>query len=211
VATGAQVRLVATNSGFTVGAEALTLSGQGVTTGGALRNAAGDNTWQGNITLATNATIGAASGTSLTIDVSSGNAITAANFNLTFGTYANNATPSALLTLNNFIPGNSLTFSSTSFNAGQMTNYFAFGTGFVDYSLSNTGNTFTITAIPEPSTIIAAIGLLGVGDADATGKCSGAVPGAETRSDYSFLNCSRDHSSFTSASPAPNAGPRPVK
>ena len=84
MATGAQVRLVATNSGFTVGAEALTLSGQGVTTGGALRNAAGDNTWQGNITLATNATIGAASGTSLTIDVSSGNAITAANFNLTF-------------------------------------------------------------------------------------------------------------------------------
>jgi autotransporter-associated beta strand protein len=84
VAAGAQVRLVATNSGFTVGTESLTLSGQGMSTGGALRNAAGDNTWQGNITLAANATIGAAAGTSLTLDVATGGAITAADFNLTF-------------------------------------------------------------------------------------------------------------------------------
>ena len=84
VASGAQLRLVATNSGFTVGSEALTISGQGVTTGGALRNAAGDNTWQGNITLATNATIGAASGTSLTLDVAAGNAISGSGYSLTF-------------------------------------------------------------------------------------------------------------------------------
>jgi autotransporter-associated beta strand protein len=286
VASGAQVRLVATNSGFIVGAESLTLSGQGVTTGGALRNAAGDNTWQGNITLAANATIGAASGTSLTIDVSTGNAISAANFgvtfdgagtnrvldaivlgsggltkigsgktilaasndftgavqvstgvlelastaggaaattgsvsvasgatlllsqsdqvnnaasvslsggtiqrgsgvsevfgnlnlttasfldfgtgatgNMTFGTYQNNETPSALLTLNNFLPGNSFTFSSTSFSTNTVGTYFAFGTGYVGSSISSTGSTFTITAIPEPSTYLAAAGLLAV-------------------------------------------------
>jgi len=84
VALGAQLRLNATNSGFTVGNESLTISGQGVTTGGALRNAAGDNTWQGKVTLGADATIGAASGTSLTMDVASGNAIEAAGFNLTF-------------------------------------------------------------------------------------------------------------------------------
>jgi autotransporter-associated beta strand protein len=84
VASGAQLRLNATDSGFTVGNESLTISGQGVTTGGALRNAAGDNTWQGKVTLVADATIGAATGTSLTMDVASGNAIEAAGFNLTF-------------------------------------------------------------------------------------------------------------------------------
>ncbi len=84
VASGAQLRIHATDSGFTVGNESLTISGQGVTTGGALRNAAGDNTWQGKVTLVADATIGAATGTSLTMDVASGNAIEAAGFNLTF-------------------------------------------------------------------------------------------------------------------------------
>jgi autotransporter-associated beta strand protein len=81
--------------------------------------------------------------------------------NLTFGTYQGNAqTESALLTINNFLPGNTFTFNSTSFSQGSINSYFQFGTGFVDYSLSNTGSTFTITAIPEPSTYVAAIGLL---------------------------------------------------
>jgi fibronectin-binding autotransporter adhesin len=83
VASGAQLRLNATNSGFTVGNEALAISGQGVTTGGALRNAVGNNTYQGKITLAADATIGAASSTILTLDVASGNAIESANRNLT--------------------------------------------------------------------------------------------------------------------------------
>ncbi len=83
VASGAQLRLNATNTGFTIGNEALSISGQGVTTGGALRNAAGNNTYQGKITLAADATIGAASSTTLTLDVASGNAIEAANRNLT--------------------------------------------------------------------------------------------------------------------------------
>jgi autotransporter-associated beta strand protein len=83
VASGAQLRLNATNSGFTVGNEALAISGQGVTTGGALRNAAGNNTYQGKITLAADATIGTAGSTTLTLDVASGNAIESVNRNLT--------------------------------------------------------------------------------------------------------------------------------
>jgi autotransporter-associated beta strand protein len=83
VASGAQLRLNAINSGFTVGNEALAISGQGVTTGGALRNAAGNNTYQGKITLAADATIGTAGSTTLTLDVASGNAIESVNRNLT--------------------------------------------------------------------------------------------------------------------------------
>jgi autotransporter-associated beta strand protein len=83
VASGAQLRLNAIDSGFTVGNEALSISGQGVTTGGALRNAAGNNTYQGKITLVADATIGAADKTTLTLDVASGNAIESVNRNLT--------------------------------------------------------------------------------------------------------------------------------
>jgi fibronectin-binding autotransporter adhesin len=83
--------------------------------------------------------------------------------NLTFGTYQGNAqTESALLTLKNFLPGNSFTFSSTSFSTNNVSSYFTFGTGYVDSSISNNGSTFTITAIPEPSTYLAAAGLLAV-------------------------------------------------
>jgi autotransporter-associated beta strand protein len=84
---------------------------------------------------------------------------TGATGNLTFGTYQNNTTPSALLTLSNFLPGNSFTFSSTSFTTNNVASYFTFGTGYAGSSISNTGSTFTITAIPEPSTYVAAIGL----------------------------------------------------
>ena len=80
---------------------------------------------------------------------------------LTFGVYQDNtATASALLTLRNFIPGNSFTFINSSFTEEAIGSYFTFGPGFVDYSLSNTDTTFTITAIPEPSTYLAAAGLL---------------------------------------------------
>jgi autotransporter-associated beta strand protein len=85
VASGAQLRLNAINAGFTVGNEALTISGEGIagSAGGALRNAAGNNTYQGKITLAADATIGTAGSTTLTLDVASGNAIESANRNLT--------------------------------------------------------------------------------------------------------------------------------
>jgi autotransporter-associated beta strand protein len=86
VASGGVLRLQGTNgggSGITVGAEALSLSGLGrANTGGALRSVSGTNTWQGAITLAADARIGAAANSVLTLDVASGNAIEAANFNL---------------------------------------------------------------------------------------------------------------------------------
>ena len=84
--------------------------------------------------------------------------------NLTFGTYQDNQqTESALLTLNNFMPGNSFTFSSTSFSTNSVGSYFTFGTGYINSSIiDNGGSSFTITAIPEPSTILAALGLAGL-------------------------------------------------
>jgi autotransporter-associated beta strand protein len=86
VANGAVIRIQGTNgggSGITIGDEALTISGLGVGgSGGALRSASGTNTWQGKVTLAADARIGAAANNLLTLDVASGNAIESANFNL---------------------------------------------------------------------------------------------------------------------------------
>lgn len=82
---------------------------------------------------------------------------------MTFGTYEDNTTPNAVLTINNFLPGNSFTFSNAQFaaNGSNIGSYFTFGTGFVNRSITdNTGGSFTITAIPEPSTYVAAAGLL---------------------------------------------------
>ena len=59
VATGAALQL---QGGITVGAEALSLSGTGVSGDGALRNISGTNTYGGNITLATTTRINSDSG-----------------------------------------------------------------------------------------------------------------------------------------------------
>lgn len=75
---------------------------------------------------------------------------------MSFGTY----TPSALLTINNLGLGNTLTFASNlsdSINNGAL---FSFDNGFNWDWNQTTLNTFTITAIPEPSTYAAAAGLL---------------------------------------------------
>jgi hypothetical protein len=73
---------------------------------------------------------------------------------LQFGTY----TPSSLLTVQNFLPGNKLQFgnsiSSTDLNN---TSLFRFSNGFTTGTESGF---FTITAIPEPSTYVVAAGLL---------------------------------------------------
>ena len=73
---------------------------------------------------------------------------------LRFGTY----TPSSLLTVQNFLPGNKLQFGST-LTAGQLNDpaLFSFSNGF---TTGTEGGFFTITAIPEPSTYVAAAGLL---------------------------------------------------
>ena len=76
---------------------------------------------------------------------------------LTFtGTY----TPSALLTVQNFLPGSKLQFGSSISSADlNNTSLFSFSNGF---TTGNEGGYFTITAIPEPSTYLAAAGLLGL-------------------------------------------------
>jgi autotransporter-associated beta strand protein len=76
---------------------------------------------------------------------------------LSFGTY----TPSSLLTVQNFLPGNTLTFGTdltSTINNGSL---FSFSGNFTS-GWSSGSSTFTITAIPEPATYIAAVGLLGL-------------------------------------------------
>jgi hypothetical protein len=64
-----------------------------------------------------------------------------------------------LLTINSFGLGNALVFGSDLRSTINDTSLFQFSGGFT--SAWNDGNsTFTITAIPEPSTYVAAIGLL---------------------------------------------------
>ncbi|MGA1129078.1 MAG: hypothetical protein ACO3XN_03305, partial [Chthoniobacterales bacterium] len=75
---------------------------------------------------------------------------------LSFGTYE---TPSALLTVNNFAPGNTLTFSSNLTSSISNGTLFSFDGQFTS-GWDSGSNTFTITAIPEPSAYLAAAGLL---------------------------------------------------
>jgi len=83
VANGAQLYL----NGVTVGNEALTISGNGLASGssnaGALRSGTGSNTYQGKVTLAADAKIFSGSGTSMTLDVASGDAVDLASHTLT--------------------------------------------------------------------------------------------------------------------------------
>ena len=80
---------------------------------------------------------------------------TGATGTVSFGSYA----PSSLLTVNNFLPGNTLTFGSNLTGTINDTGLFSFSNGFT--SNWNSGSSiFTITAIPEPSTVIAALALL---------------------------------------------------
>lgn len=54
---------IETSGGITIGAEALTLNGTGISSSGALRNTAGNNIWQGNITLGSASSIASDAGT----------------------------------------------------------------------------------------------------------------------------------------------------
>ncbi|WP_038166276.1 autotransporter-associated beta strand repeat-containing protein [Verrucomicrobium sp. BvORR106] len=66
-------------------AEALSLSSTGISSGGGLRSVSGVNTYTGVITLGGTARINADSGSTLNLDVASGNAIVGGNNSLTFG------------------------------------------------------------------------------------------------------------------------------
>ncbi|NKA16744.1 MAG: hypothetical protein EBV74_02310, partial [Alphaproteobacteria bacterium] len=78
VANGAALEITTT-----INAEALTLNGSGISSGGALRNVSGNNTYAGAITQASDSRINSDSGI-LTLNVATGNAI-AGTFNITFG------------------------------------------------------------------------------------------------------------------------------
>jgi hypothetical protein len=80
--------------------------------------------------------------------------------NLTFGTYEGGTEPSHQLIVSNFAAGNTLVFGNNVASylptGGALFNaYFSFNNGFTYDS-----STFTVTAIPEPSTYVAAAGLL---------------------------------------------------
>ena len=74
---------------------------------------------------------------------------TSAPGTLSFGTY----TPSALLSVGNFVPGNILTFRQDLSGSINNQSLFLFDNGF---TAAWDGSTFVITAIPEPSAFIAA-------------------------------------------------------
>jgi len=76
---------------------------------------------------------------------------------ISFGDYI--YTPSALLTIDNFNFGSTMTFGSNLDSADLATFSFTNG-GIASSSWDEGTSTFTITAIPEPSTYVAAIGLL---------------------------------------------------
>ena len=64
VTSGGRVQM---SGGITIGNEALTLNGDGISGSGALQNVSGNNTWSGNITNNGGARINADSGTTLTL------------------------------------------------------------------------------------------------------------------------------------------------
>ena len=78
---------------------------------------------------------------------------TTAGGSLSFGTYA----PRSLLTVQNFIPGDTLIFTSDLSGSITNTSLFQFSGGFTSNWSSGT---FTITAVPEASTMAAAAVLL---------------------------------------------------
>jgi autotransporter-associated beta strand protein len=135
---GSSATLLLSSSGNVADTAAITLSG------GTITRAAGVSEIFGNLNLTSNSTLDFGTG-----------AIGA----LSFGTY----TESALLTVANFLPGNKLQFA-TGFNTsllptgGNLSNEnFSFSNGF---TTGTEDGYFTITAIPEPSTYVAAAGLL---------------------------------------------------
>jgi hypothetical protein len=93
---------------------------------------------------------------------------------VSFGTYA----PSALLTINNFNLGSTLVFKSNLSSSITNASFFTFSNGGISgYSWNESASTFTITAIPEPVTLLAAVGLLAL----MLGSAGPALLGQRTR------------------------------
>jgi autotransporter-associated beta strand protein len=156
VVSGGVLRLQGTNAGgggITVGAEALSLSGLGrANTGGALRSVSGTNTWQGAITLAADARIGAAANSVLTLDVASGSAVEAANFNLgTEGAghiQVNDAINLGTGSLTKLGTGSLILAASNSYSGGTVLNE-----GTLRLGNANAAGSGTITQVTNNSTL----------------------------------------------------------
>jgi fibronectin-binding autotransporter adhesin len=118
VSTGAALEL---SNSVAVGAEVLTLSGDGISYGGSLRNVSGNNSWAGNITNSSNARINSDAGT-LTL---SGAISNAASQSLYFGGVGN-------VTVDGAITGNLATGNGAVYKDG---------TGNLTLSANNSGLT----------------------------------------------------------------------
>ncbi|NDB17645.1 MAG: hypothetical protein EB018_12275, partial [Gammaproteobacteria bacterium] len=91
VASGAALQL---SGGITIGAEALTLNNDGISSGGSLRNISGTNSYAGAITLSTNAVrINSDTGAALTLS----GGITNSTIGLTFGGAGNTTVTTAAI------------------------------------------------------------------------------------------------------------------
>ena len=75
----------------------------------------------------------------------------------------------SLLTVNNFFLNNELKFGSDLSSDINNVSLFSFDNAFT-YNWDSGSSTFTVTAIPEPSTLIAAALLLGLGAWPAAGR-----------------------------------------
>ena len=137
-ASNSSVKLLlsASNQVANSGGQTVTLSGGTIARGGNVSEVFGNL----NLTTASFLDYGAANNTGT----------------LSFGTYA----PSALLTVQNFLPGNVLTFGSNLTDSINNPSFFSLGAQGFTSSWSSGTSTFTITAIPEPSTYVAAAGML---------------------------------------------------
>jgi autotransporter-associated beta strand protein len=138
VSTGAKLLLSASDQVDSEAADVVTLSG------GTIQRAAGAGVSEvfGNINITTASILDFGSGAVGTFQ---------------FQSYANAG--SSTITVNNFTAGNKLQFLSSSFGIGNLAQ---FNFGSFATSTGTEGSYFTITAIPEASTVLAACGLLGL-------------------------------------------------
>lgn len=146
IGVGAGATLLISAANQVADASAVTLSG------GTVSRASGVSEKFGDLTLSTGGTLDYGSGTAGVLE---------------FGAWAPG---SSVLTINNFFADNILRFSSdlSSFISGSTgtafsnANFNISGMSAAGFSTDWNGSTFTITSVPEPSTVFAALGLAGL-------------------------------------------------
>lgn len=201
------LELDGTGGAITVGAEALTINGGGITNTGALRNIAGNNTYGGTITMAAQSRINSDSGT-LTLNNST--AVTATNLTLVVGGAGNTIISGAIATGSGGVNksdgagfltlgGNNNYTGNTSVNAGTL-NITGSWTGNTTSSTLALGGTAGNT-VTNVSGNITAFGFTGgavngavavynqtAGLASFTGNTSTGVYVANNQGSYGYLN-----------------------